>query len=219
MAIATVFVITNISCVSNTSLSENPVSIVQVGDITFKATHLSSSELNKRHGKINNPYTGRPKGFVFDTIVFELEISSTESTLFFNLTDCQLKIEGNAESADNRMRFLSDWRPYTINAGKSAIADYFTLKQKVDKTMLPNKVTVTPEKPIKGYIVFNGMYPKGLGESSIKIPVSMANGDGGNVRIEFILTEETMQKSLFGIDKKEKEKKNQQEKPENSIFD
>ena len=127
-------------CVSNTSYSENPETVKKVGDVTFVVRHLSKSELIKRHGKENNPYVGRPKGLVFDTIVFEVEISSTETTLFFITTDCQLSIEGNTESADNRMRFMADWENYTINAQERQVADYYAIQHTVRKTMFKNKV-------------------------------------------------------------------------------
>lgn len=212
-----IFTITTTSCISNAAESDDPISIVQVGDVTFKATQLSPSMLKKRHGKINNPYIGRPKGFAFDTVIFELEISSTETTLFFDLTKCQLNVEGNTESADNSMRFMADWEAYTLYAGDNQLGDFYAMRQTVEKTMLPNKVKVTPEKPVKGYIAFTGMFPRGLGETTMKIPAYTLNGDEGNVKISFFLKEQSIGKSLFGIkDKKEKDKK---EKPGNSIFD
>lgn len=207
------------SCISNAAESDNPESIVQVGDVTFKATQMSPAELEKRHGKENNPYIGRPKGFTFDTVIFELEISSTETTLFFDLTSCQLKIEGNSESADNRMRYMADWENYTLNAQEYQMGDYYAMKHIVNLTMLSNHVKVTPDKPVKGYIAFTGMFPRGLGETTMKIPARTLNGDEGDIKIPFVLKEQSMTKNLFGIENKKKKEDDKKVKPENSIFD
>lgn len=165
-------------CTSKPTMTTLKPLTKKVADITFSLKYLSEKELlslHRREGNVFADYPGRipPK----KTIVFALDISTEETIVNFNINDIHLSIGEQTGASKTQYQILRAWQSYLKEPTAERKA-----KKMVKQRMFIDEITVTPETPASGWIVFLENYPDS-GSAVLSIEMSTDNGDAGTIEI------------------------------------
>lgn len=170
----------------------------KVGDIQFELRYVSEAETVELLGKDYNPYYGYPgklprKQF----FIFETSITSESSEAEIKLRDITISLDESSPSKARSQTTLDlDWKAYYKTDSERA-----RKKSNMKKTMSGDTITITPDQPFQGWIVFLPsvstallqnilIAPKdGPSNAVIHIPAKTAAGDEGIVEIEMNMGE------------------------------
>ncbi len=157
--------------------------VLREADLTITLSHISKARLEKLYGantmvKQENPYVDFPayltkKRFV----VFNFTAETTQSTVNFKLTDINLSVHSATGKGLSRSYLKNIWSGYVDTPSLDA------MDRVLKKTILPLKFTVSPEKPVSGYLVFGANYPENGGKGEIRFFVSTPQGDTGSLEL------------------------------------
>jgi len=193
------------SCISKPPLPAKVSFILESGDLTIRLVSLGPDELKKRHGsnsdRIRNPFVDYPAQFLKKRIVvFEAEISTLESEVLFQLDEILLEIGRVRDSATSPELLMNYWKGYASQE------EEVLMQALMRKTMMSREFIVSPDKPVKGYLVFAHSFPREGGDAVISFSVSTPAGDEGVLEqaMEFteagIREEGSDEKSIFSED-------------------
>lgn len=166
------------SCISKPPLPAKVSFILESGDLTIRLVSLGPDELKKRHGsnsdRIRNPFVDYPAQFLKKRIVvFEAEISTLESEVLFQLDEILLEIGRVRDSATSPELLMNYWKGYASQE------EEVLMQALMRKTMMSREFIVSPDKPVKGYLVFAHSFPREGGDAVISFNVSTPAGDEG----------------------------------------
>ncbi len=157
--------------------------VLQAADLKVSLNYISKTELEKLYGKNDilgqkNPYVDFPgriskKRFV----VFQMTAETAESTVNFTLDDIVLTIHSKTGKALSRPYLRNIWGGFTDEYSLD------TMDRIMKKTILPRKFTVSPEKPVSGYLVFGDNFPEEGGQARMEFQVSTPQGDTGTLEL------------------------------------
>lgn len=177
------------SCVSNApeASSGEPI-IIEAADLTIRLVPVSRDELRERHGantdRMRNPFIDQRSQLTRKRIVvFEADISTTESTVLFALEDNSLMIGGQTSRGTSRELLLNFWK------GHASQEELATMHDKTLRYMLNREFTVEPGKPAQGYLVYAHNFPKEGGEGLLRFTVRTPDGSEGTLEETVNFTE------------------------------
>lgn len=166
------------SCISTPPVPTESSFTLESADLTIRLLPLSREELKRRHGsntdRTRNPFIDYPAQLLKKRIVvFETEISTEESEVLFQLDEFHLEIGGVKDEAASLELLMNYWKGYTSQE------EAVLMRSLMRKTMLDREFSVSPDRPVKGYLVFAHSFPKEGGQAIISFNVSTPAGDEG----------------------------------------
>jgi len=170
----------------------------EVADIKISLSYIPEIELIKMYKKDGNifaNYPGRvqPK----KSIVFQLDISTEESVINFNINDLTLTIGAAFGNSRTQYQLLRAWGPYN-----NTLLEENKAKKLARTRMFNDEVTVTPDQPVSAWIVFLENFPN-QGKGSLSLYLSTEDGDSGSIEIPLEFSADSDSTKLFNKTKKE----------------
>ncbi|QEN08426.1 hypothetical protein EXM22_10680 [Oceanispirochaeta crateris] len=152
----------------------------QVADISFTFQLLSEDHLKNLYGKTENPFINFPGRFPKkEFFVFDTEISAETTTLDISRSTMSILIGSDVYKASNDFNLTRAWTPYFASD-----REQLHMKNKINKLLKPANITVSPENPFKGLLVFLVPQSEDI-DAVIRIPAVSQEGDEGIIEVPF----------------------------------
>ena len=159
--------------------SREPI-IIQAADLTISLLPKSRDELRDIYGsnsdRLRNPYIDHPSKITKKRlVVFDVNITTEESTVLFELRENSLMIGGQTAQGTTRQLLANLWKGYASQEEQAGLHDLML------RSMLEREISVSPDNPAQGYIVFAHNYPEGGGDGLITFHVKTPDGAMGTL--------------------------------------
>ena len=178
------------SCMTKSPVAtEQKTVTAQIADIGVELTYLTRDTLIDRHGSNRyynqNPFVDYPGLFPRkNVVVFETRITTQESTIEMNIREIELKIGEKSGKATTVLYLRNLWKAYKDDQGWPKI------ERATRQFMFPDDITIDPDNPALGYMVFPYSYPREGGAGLLTMTFSTPEGDKGTLEIPMQFSED-----------------------------